>query len=67
MKEKEVEQGTAVNQKEEELLQLVATLIVQIILKESDECDRLRADQQKGPVGVFPTGPGSEDQGILRP
>jgi len=67
MKEKEVEQDTAVNQKEEELLQLVATLIVQIILKESDECDRLRADQQKGPVGVLSAGPGSEDQRILRP
>ena len=34
-----------INEKEEELLRLVASLIVQIILNQEDECDRVHTDQ----------------------
>ena len=34
-----------VNEKEDELLRLVASLIVQIILNQQDECDRVHTDQ----------------------
>ena len=34
-----------VNEKEDELLRLVASLIVQIVLNQQDECDRVHTDQ----------------------
>jgi hypothetical protein len=65
MKEKEGGQGTIVNEKEEKMLRLVASLIVQIVLNKSYERDRLCQDQQEGSVGVLPAGPGSQDKGVL--
>ena len=65
MKGKEVQQDKPVNEKEERMLRLVASLIVQIVLNQSYERDRVCQDQQEGSVGVLPTGPGSQDKGVL--
>jgi hypothetical protein len=55
-----------VNEKEDELLRLVASLIVQIILNQEDERNRLYTDQREGSVDLFPSVPGTEDKGVLR-
>lgn len=41
----ETEKSADVNVKEDELLRLVASLIVEIILKEAHERDRIHTDQ----------------------
>jgi len=65
MKGKEVQQDKPVNEKEERMLRLVASLIVQIVLNQSYERDRICQDQQEGSVGVLPAGSGSQDTGVL--
>lgn len=52
---------------EEDLLKLIASLIVQVILNENEDSHRICPDQQKGPVNVLPRCTGEPDQGILPP
>ena len=62
-----MDMGKGVNVKEEELLSLVASLIVEIILKnENHECDRVHSNQREGSVDVLPSIPGESDKGLLR-
>jgi hypothetical protein len=50
------------NGKEEELLRLVASLIVEIILKEDEnECDRIHPDKREGSVKLLTSLPGKSD------
>jgi hypothetical protein len=50
---------------ENEFLKLIASLIVQVILNENKDSNRICADQQKRPVSVLPRCAGEPDQGIL--
>jgi len=58
-------EGEGMSAKEESMLRLVATLIVQTVLKRYYERNRICEDQQEGSVGVLSGGPGGEDSGVL--